>query len=129
MQEEGKGPVKKKIDEAWKETVAREKKAREAKEPAEVAEKAGVAPSMEMDFSLFISGLGMQALIGLGEITNPLTKKKEVNLDQAKQTIDILSMLKGKTEGNLTDEESKILDNLLYELRMKYIDKVKGEGK
>lgn len=123
------GPVKKKIDEAWKETVAREKKAREAKEPAEVAEKAGVAPSMEMDFSLFISGLGMQALMGLGEITDPLTKKKEVNLDQAKQTIDILSMLKGKTEGNLTDEESKILDNLLYELRMKYIDKVKGEGK
>ena len=129
MQEEGKGPVKKKIDEAWKETVAREKKVREAKEPEEEAEKAGVAPSMEMDFSLFISGLGMQALMGLGEITNPLTKKKEVNLDQAKQTIDILSMLKGKTEGNLTDEESKILDNLLYELRMKYIDKVKGEGK
>lgn len=123
------GPVKKKIDEAWKETVAREKKAREAKEPEEEAEKAGVAPSMEMDFSLFISGLGMQALMGLGEITDPLTKKKEVNLDQAKQTIDILSMLKGKTEGNLTDEESKILDNLLYELRMKYIDKVKGEGK
>ncbi len=123
------GPVKKKIDEAWKETVAREKKTREAKEPAEVAEKAGVAPSMEMDFSLFISGLGMQALMGLGEITDPLTKKKEVNLDQAKQTIDILSMLKGKTEGNLTDEESKILDNLLYELRMKYIDKVKGEAK
>lgn len=122
-------PVKKKIDEAWKETVAREKKTREAKEPAEVAEKAGVAPSMEMDFSLFISGLGMQALMGLGEITDPLTKKKEVNLDQAKQTIDILSMLKGKTEGNLTDEESKILDNLLYELRMKYIDKVKGEAK
>lgn len=129
MQEEGKGSVKKKIDEAWKETVAREKKAREAKEPEEEAEKAGVAPSMEMDFSLFISSLGMQALMGLGEITDPLTKKKEVNLDQAKQTIDILSMLKGKTEGNLTDEESKILDNLLYELRMKYIDKVKGEGK
>lgn len=128
MQEEGKGPVKKKIDEAWKETVAREKKAREAKEPEEEAEKAGPLP-MEMDFSLFISGLGMQALMGLGEITDPLTKKKEVNLDQAKQTIDILSMLKGKTEGNLTDEESKILDNLLYELRMKYIDKVKGEGK
>ena len=128
MQEEGKGPVKKKIDEAWKETVAREKKAGEAKEPEEEAEKAG-SPPMEMDFSLFISGLGMQALMGLGEITNPLAKKKEVNLDQAKQTIDVLSMLKGKTEGNLTDEESKILDSLLYELRMKYIDKVKGEGK
>lgn len=78
-----------------------------------------------MDFSLFVSSLGMQALMGLGEITNPLTKKKEVNLDQAKQTIDILSMLKGKTEGNLTDEESEILDNLLYELRMKYVDKSK----
>ena len=76
---------------------------------------------MSSQFAFFLSSLGMQTLIHLGEITNPLTKKKEKNLTQAKQTIDIISMLGDKTKGNLTEDESKLLDNLLYELRMKYV--------
>lgn len=76
-----------------------------------------------IDFSIFISSLGMQALMGLGEITNPIDKKKEVNLDQAKYTIDVLQVLKEKTEGNRTEEEGKILEGLLYELRLKYVEK------
>ena len=113
---------RKKVDGAWKEAVARQK---EKEAPAKAwGREAEILP--EMDFSLFISSLGMQALIEFGEITNPVTKKKEENLDQARQTIDIIGMLKEKTEGNLTEDETKILDSLLYELRMKYVDKLKG---
>lgn len=121
MAEEAKESAKKKIDKAWKEAVARDK---EAEGPVKDRGREAEAPP-EMDFSLFISSLGMQVLVGLGEITNPVTKKKEENLEQARQTIDILGMLKEKTEGNLTEDETKILDNLLYELRMKYVDKLK----
>lgn len=122
MAEEAKESAKKKIDKAWKEAVARDKG---AEGPVKSKRREAEAPP-EMDFSLFISSLGMQVLMGLGEITNPVTKKKEENLEQARQTIDILGMLNEKTEGNLTEDETKILDNLLYGLRMKYVDKLKG---
>jgi len=50
-----------------------------------------------------------------------LTKKAERNLEAAKQTIDILGILKDKTKGNLSDEEDRLLESLLYELRMRYV--------
>ena len=78
---------------------------------------------MVPDFNLFISSLSMQALILLGEIDSPFTHKKEENLDQAKYVIDTISMLKEKARGNLTDEEINFVDNILYELRMKYTAK------
>ena len=78
---------------------------------------------MEPNFNLFVSGLSMQTLIFLGEIDNPITHKKEENLDQAKYIIDTLVMLKEKTKGNLTANEVNLLDNVLYELRMKYTAK------
>jgi hypothetical protein len=78
---------------------------------------------MVPDFSLFISSLSMQALILLGEIDSPFTHKKEENLDQAKYVIDTIAMLKDKTKGNLSGEELNFIDNILYELRMKYTAK------
>lgn len=78
---------------------------------------------MVPDFSLFISSLSMQVLILLGEIDSPFTHKKEENLDQAKYVIDTIAMLKDKTNGNLADEELNFIDNILYELRMKYTAK------
>lgn len=74
---------------------------------------------IEPNFSLFVSGLSMQVLIFLGDIDNPITHKKEENLDQAKYIIDTLAILKEKTKGNLTANEANLLDNVLYELRMK----------
>ncbi|MCP4649891.1 MAG: DUF1844 domain-containing protein [PVC group bacterium] len=74
-----------------------------------------------VDFSLFISSLGMQALLSLGEIENPMTNKKEQDLIQAKYLIDTMEMIQGKTTGNLTDDEQKMLDQILYELRMKFV--------
>lgn len=78
---------------------------------------------MEPNFSMFVSSLSMQALIFLGEIDNPITHKKEENLDQARYMIDTLVMLKEKTKGNLSANEANLIDNVLYELRMKYTAK------
>jgi hypothetical protein len=72
-------------------------------------------------FSTFILSLNTAALVHLGELPDPITKKKEVNLTLAKQTIDTLEMLKEKTKGNLTLEEEKLLQSILYELKLKYV--------
>ncbi|MCM8800797.1 MAG: DUF1844 domain-containing protein [Candidatus Omnitrophica bacterium] len=109
--------IKKKIDESWKEAVEKEKQ-EEAKQQEKV-----VPP--EPDFNFFISTLALQASIFLGRIPNPATNKIEENLIQAKFIIDTLDMLKEKTKGNLTKEETELLDNLLYELRMQYIEKTR----
>lgn len=69
------------------------------------------------------------ALQQMGKIMNPLTKKIEKELSQAKFSIDILGMLQEKTQGNLTEEEKKFLDHVLFELRMNYLDEVKKEEK
>ena len=78
---------------------------------------------MEPSFSIFVSSLSMQTLIFLGEIDNPITHKREENLDQAKYMIDTLAVLKEKTKGNLDASEANLIDNVLYELRMKYTAK------
>ncbi len=77
----------------------------------------------EASFSLFVSSLTTQALISLGEVDNPFSKTKEQNVDQAKFTIDTLQIIKDKTSGNLTDDETRLLDTALYDLRMRYVEK------
>jgi len=109
--------IKKKIDEAWKETVDKEKKEVEKGSEAEAAKPA----FPEANFSLFVSGLAMQGLMHIGELENPITKKKEKDLNQAKYVIDTLTMLKEKTKNNLSKEENEMFDNLLYDLRMRYV--------
>ena len=78
-------------------------------------------PLPVIDFSQFIFSLSTSAFIQLGEIQDPFTQKAEKNLPLAKQTIDLIAMLKEKTKGNLTPEEGKIIENLLYDLRMRYV--------
>jgi len=72
-------------------------------------------------FSTFILSLNTTALIHLGELPHPETNEKKVNLDLARHTIDTLDMLREKTKGNLTPDEERLLENVLYELRMRYI--------
>ena len=67
------------------------------------------------------SSLVTQAWMQLGKIKNPMTDKIEIDLDAASLTIDMLSMLKDKTEGNISDDESKIIDQSINELRINYI--------
>lgn len=78
-----------------------------------------------IDFSTFIFSLSTAAQFQLGDAGDPETGKEEVNLPMAKQTIDILGILEEKTKGNLTEAEANLLDNLLYTLRMRYLEKTK----
>lgn len=74
-----------------------------------------------INFSTFILSLNTAALIHLGELPDPITNKKEVNLTLAKQTIDTLEVLREKTKGNLTPEEERLLQTILYELKLKFL--------
>ena len=67
------------------------------------------------------------ALQQMGKLINPITKQVERNLEQAKYSIDILELLQEKTKGNLTEEENKYLDNVLFDLRMNYLEEQKKE--
>ncbi len=75
----------------------------------------------EIDFSTFILSLVTSAMVHLGEAPHPDGKPRK-DLTLAKQTIDILGMLQDKTQGNLTDEESKLIEELLYDLRLRYVE-------
>ena len=75
----------------------------------------------EINFATFIFSLNHSVLVHLGVMDDPSTGKKARNLPIAKQTIDILGMLEEKTQGNLTEDEAKMLKSILYDLRMIYI--------
>jgi hypothetical protein len=82
----------------------------------------------QIDFSTFIMSLTSSAFYHLGDIADPETGKTETNLPAVHQTIDMLTMLREKTQGNLNAEENKLLEQLVYELQMKYVAKSKGAG-
>lgn len=82
-------------------------------------------PLPEINFSTFVIGLSTQALMNLGEFANPLTGNVESDVAVAKQMIDILGMLKEKTAGNLNASESRLMEDILFDLRMKYVEAVK----
>ncbi len=75
----------------------------------------------QVNFPTFIISLSSSVLLHLGEMEDPETGKNMVNLPLAKQTIDILAMLEEKTKGNLADDEGQLLQNVLYDLRMRYV--------
>ena len=79
----------------------------------------------KIDFSTFVMSLTSSAFYHLGDIADPETGKTETNLPAVQQTIDMLIMLKEKTQGNLTEEEAKLLEQLIYELQMKFVAKTK----
>ena len=81
-----------------------------------------------IDFYTFCLSLGSSAFIHLGDAPHPESGEPAANLILAKQTIDILGMLQEKTKGNLTDEESRFLDNLLLDLRLRYVTKTSGKA-
>jgi len=80
---------------------------------------------MQNDEQLFIHLVYIfhsSAMVAMGKLKNPATDKIERDLDQAKQSIDILEMLKEKTKGNLSAELSSLLDKFLTELRLNFVD-------
>ncbi len=82
-----------------------------------------------LDFSAFVISLATTVQMNLGAIPHPETNQTEQNVPAAKQMIDVLDMLKEKTKGNLTDAEGKLLEQVLYNLRLHYIRTVEGPKK
>lgn len=82
------------------------------------------APLPEITFASFIMSLGTSVFMHLGDIPNPETGKAEPNLPLAKQTIDLLGLLRQKTQNNLTLEEERLFDSLLADLRLRYVKEV-----
>jgi len=76
----------------------------------------------QVSFTNFVNGLGLECLVALGKIENPLTKNKEPNFRQVRYIVDTLDMIKEKTKGNLTSDEEKFLDELVVYLKMLYVE-------
>ena len=135
--------IKKKVDESWKEQAEQEKHVvgppQSTAAPSAAAAGPQTAPheapsSREREteetpqarFDLFLSGLAMEALIALGEVPHPVTRKQSANLPHAKYLIDVLGILDEKTKGNVSVEEAQLLKDALYQLRMRYLAKAGG---
>jgi len=89
-----------------------------------LSEKKETEP-FQIDFSAFIMSLTSSAFYHLGDMPDPSTGKTETNLPAVQQTIDMLIMLREKTKGNLKEDESKLIEQLIYELQVKYVAKTK----
>jgi len=129
--------ARKRVDESWKEQAEREKRAVGAGAESGPAGSpgAGARPSgmgrvadepLQARFDLFVSGLAMEALIAMGDVPHPTTRRQAANLPQAKYLVDLLGVIEEKTKGNLTVEEEKLLADALYQLRMRYLNKAGG---
>ena len=81
----------------------------------------GVPTLPKVTFSTFVMSLASSALVHLGEVPDPETGKTERNEELARHTIVVLSMIDEKIRGGLSDEESGLLRDVLYELRMKFV--------
>jgi hypothetical protein len=94
---------------------------------AAAAEKqaAGERKPSEMSFVGFLLGLSTQVLIHLGEIPDPATGESKCDLPAAQQLIDLLGVLQDKTKGNLDRDEQSMLDSILFDVRVKYVEKAR----
>ncbi len=88
-----------------------------------MASKADESKAPVLDFNALILSLGSSAIVHLGEAPDPTSDKKREQPDftMAQQSIDLLAMLQEKTRGNLTADEARFLDNMLYDLRVLYL--------
>jgi hypothetical protein len=134
MSEEEKGFVfkdRRKLSQTEEESPKEKAAQEEAPQAAaqEEAPQAGTAakeappypPLPEVNFSTFIVSLSTEILFHLGEIPHPETGERQKNLPLAKHAIDTLVMLQEKTRGNLNEEEKKLLEHMLYDLRLCFI--------
>ena len=86
------------------------------------SDQPGPIQDFKINFSTFILSLTSSAFYHLGEMSDPETKEKKVDLIAVKQTLDIIDMLHKKTEGNLSEEEKKLIEQLIYDLKIKYLN-------
>jgi hypothetical protein len=84
------------------------------------------AQELPADFSTLLLSLASSAQMGLGLVPHPATGRPEKNLLQAKHAIDLLGTLQEKTQGNLSREEQQLIEALLYDLRIQFVEAKKG---
>ena len=107
------------VDDDWK-AEAKKEKERLAQETTQ--QEAIPDPT----FAELINMIAMQAMVGFGGMAGPGGERIPPNLDIAKHYVDMLQVLEDKTKGNLTDDEKKLLDQVAYEIRMRYIQAASG---
>ncbi len=97
------------IDESWKDQISREKE--------------GAQPVSEPSshFSTLVSSLGLQALMHLGLVAEDESHPPKPNVQAARETIELLAMLREKTKGNLTSGENQLLHSLIADLQLKFV--------
>jgi hypothetical protein len=84
-------------------------------------------PQPQLSFTAFVVSLASTAAIHFGDLPDPISgERAELNLEGATQMIEILALLEQKTRGNLTGEEREVLNQVLYELRMRYVEAAGG---
>ena len=110
----------KRVDEAWKARAEQEKRAAEQQQDS--GRPNTRPPLPEPSLKTFVSGLAGQVLINMGLFESPASGRRETDMEQAKYSIDLLQILKDKMRGNLTEEEEKLIDTVLYDLRMRYVE-------
>lgn len=118
------------IDDDWKAQAQAEKAklAEQEKAKAPAATPAGTpgqpAPGKteELGFTDLVQVLASQALMYMGAIPDPQSGKAYISPPMAKAHIDLLGVVEDKTKGNLTDEETQLLQGILYELRMQFVE-------
>ena len=79
-------------------------------------------------FLHLVLGLQQSGMVALGKLMNPITRTIEVNLDGARETIELLAALESRTRGNLEPDEARVLQQAITDLRMNYVDAVKKSG-
>ncbi len=123
--------------EAEKEKLAQEIEHKEESPAADAQAGSEVAAGQEprqlppADLSSLVNQIAMQAMLALGGYEDPQTKKRMVDLTLAKFHIDMLSVIEEKTAGNRSDSENEMLDKVLYEMRMHFVQfaqQASGQG-
>lgn len=109
------------VDDDWKAEARREKE-RLAEETAQEE------PLPDPTFAELVNMIAIQAMIGFGGMAGPDGQRIPPNFEVAKHYIDMLQVLDEKTQNNLSDEEKKMLDQVLYEIRMRYMQVAGGGG-
>lgn len=111
------------IDDDWKSQAAAEKA-----RLAESVEETGPRDMPHADFVGLVQMIAMQALVGLGGFAGPGGQEIPPNIELAKHHIDMLDVLDRKTTGNLNPDEKRLLDTTLHQLRMAYVEALRGGG-
>lgn len=109
------------VDQDWKAEARKQKEQLEEKATEQRAENLP-----DPSFTELLNMLAMQALAGMGVLPGPGGERIPPNLELSKHFIDMLQLLEDKTKGNLTEQEQKQLDALLYEIRMRYVEMASG---